>query len=146
MLASITNPQRESITAPVQTIYGYQGAVRRLLLVDDDASHRQLMRAMLSPLGFDIIDMDNPLAVVTRYKDEVAQGTAPDLIMLDVSMPEMSGWQVAEQLRAQDYHGPILMVSADASEGKEHLANTHHAQEPQTDAPQPPLHNAYVIM
>lgn len=145
MLASITNPQRESITAPVQTIYGYQGAVRRLLLVDDDASHRQLMRAMLSPLGFDIIDMDNPLAVVTRYKDEVAQGTAPDLIMLDVSMPEMSGWQVAEQLRAQDYHGPILMVSADASEGKEHLANAHHAQEPQTDAPQPPLHNAYVI-
>lgn len=134
MLASITNPQRESITAPVQTIYGYRGPVRRLLLVDDDASHRQLMRAMLSPLGFEIIDMDNPLEVVPRLQYEIAQGTPPELIMLDVSMPEMSGWQLAEQLRAQLFHGPIIMVSADASEGKNH-----------SDAPEHALHNAYVI-
>jgi CheY-like chemotaxis protein len=146
MLASITSPQRESITAPVQTIYGYQGAVRRLLLVDDDGSHRQLMRAMLSPLGFDIIDMDNPLLVVERLQYEIAQDTTPDLIMLDVSMPEMSGWQVAEQLRAHHYHGPIMMVSADASEGKEQQGNAEKkAGQEQIDTPHQPLHNAYVI-
>lgn len=146
MLASITGPQREFITAPVQTIYGYQRPVRRLLIVDDEESHRQLMRALLSPLGFDIIDMDNPLLVIDRLQYETDQGTAPDLIMLDVSLPEMSGWQLAEQLRAHNYHGPIMMVSADASEGKEQQSNTekNSAQE-QGEVLHQPLHNAYVI-
>lgn len=146
MLASITSPQRETITAPVQTIYGYQGPVRRLLVVDDEESHRQLMRALLSPLGFDIIDMDNPLLVIDQLQYETDQGTAPNLIMLDVSLPEMSGWQLAEQLRAHHYHGPIMMVSADASEGKEHQdSDEKNSVQDQRDVLHQPLHNAYVI-
>ncbi len=146
MLASIANPHHESITAPVQTIYGYQGTVRRLVIIDDDDSHRQLMRALLSPLGFDINDMDNPLQALKQLHHEMDQGISPDLIMLDVSMPEMNGWQVAEQLRAYHYHGPIIMVSADASEGKEYANHTDKKSgQEETDELHQPLHNAYVI-
>lgn len=137
MLSSINKLPTESITAPVQTIFGYRGPVRRLMLVDDESSHRQLMRAMLAPLGFDIIDMDNPLDVVARLAQESANETAPDLIMLDVSMPGMDGWQLAQAVRDQGYLMPIIMVSADASEGKELPLDR--------DSEETPLHNAYVI-
>ncbi|MDF3013218.1 MAG: response regulator [Cellvibrio sp.] len=137
MLASISKPHAEFITAPVQTIYGYKGAVRTLMLVDDEASHRQLMRAMLSPLGFEVIELDNPLLVLERLVQEVEHNNCPDLIMLDVSMPGLNGWQLAKQLREAGYQAPIIMVSADASEGKDLPAhdNTEIA----------PLHDAYVI-
>lgn len=137
MLSSINKPQTESITAPVQTIYGYRGPVQRIMLVDDESSHRQLMRAMLTPLGFDVIEMDNPLNVIARLAQEQANETAPDLIMLDVSMPGMNGWQLAQAIRDNHYTLPIIMVSADASEGKD-LPTEHDDEEM-------PLHNAYVI-
>lgn len=137
MLASISKPHPEFITAPVQTIYGYKGAVRALMLVDDEASHRQLMRAMLAPLGFEIIELDNPLLVLDRLTQEIDNNNCPDLVMLDVSMPGISGWQLAKQLREAGYHSPIIMVSADASEGKDLPAHDN------TDVA--PLHDAYVI-
>jgi len=137
MLASINKPHTEFISAPVQTIYGYQGATRRLMLVDDEASHRQLMRAMLEPLGFSIIELDNPLLALDRLAQEIDHDNCPDLIMLDVSMPGLNGWQLAKQLRDAGFHSPIIMVSADASEGKDlpRHDNTEAA----------PLHDAYVI-
>ena len=137
MLASINKPQAEFMTPQAQTIYGYQGKRRRLMLVDDEASHRQLMRAMLSPLGFDIIELDNPLLALDLLAQESAQGNSPDLIMLDVSMPGINGWQLAKQLRESGYQSPIIMVSADASEGKD--LPSHHPAEIT------PLHDAYVI-
>jgi signal transduction histidine kinase len=137
MLASINTPHKDLFLAPVQTIYGYKGATKRILLVDDEISHRQLMRAMLTPLGFDITDLDNPLLVLEKLAQEIEQHTCPDLIMLDVSMPGMSGWQLAKQLRKAGYQAPIIMVSADASEGTDLPLHDH------TETP--PLHNAYVI-
>lgn len=135
MLASINVPAGDLLNIPVQTIYGYKGAVRRLLLVDDDISHRQLMRALLAPLGFDIAELDNPLLVLDWLAQENTNQTAPDLIMLDVSMPGMNGWQLLQALREHQYHQPIIMVSADASEGKD----------ADIDPDAAPLHNAYVI-
>lgn len=137
MLASISKPHPEFITAPVQTIYGYKGAVRTLMLVDDEASHRQLMHAMLAPLGFEIIELDNPLLALDRLTQEIDNDNCPDLIMLDVSMPGINGWQLAKQLREAGYHAPIIMVSADASEGKDLPAHDN------TEIT--PLHDAYVI-
>lgn len=137
MLASINKPHTEFISPPVQTIYGYRGAPRTLMLVDDEASHRELMRAIVEPLGFAIIELDNPLLVLDRLAQESDQNKCPDLIMLDVSMPGLSGWQLAEQLREAGYRAPIIMVSADASEGK----GLPLHDDPET----PPLHDAYVI-
>lgn len=137
MLASINTPHKDPFLAPVQTIYGYQGATKRIMLVDDENSHRQLMRAMLSPLGFEIVDIDSPLLALEKLAHEIEQQTCPDLIMLDVSMPGMNGWQLAKQLRELGYQAPIIMVSADASEGTDLPLHDH------TETP--PLHNAYVI-
>lgn len=136
MLSSVSNPLPESITAPVQTIYGYRGKMRTIMIVDDEAPHRQLLRALLSPLGFDIVEVNNSLTALDRLMDETANDNRPDLILLDVSMPGLSGWELAAQLRAAEYRSPIIMVSADASEGRD----TEHAQNSEVT----PLHDAYV--
>ncbi|MBW0148055.1 hybrid sensor histidine kinase/response regulator [Marinobacter arenosus] len=127
MLSSLHSSSPRSISAPARRIYGYHGTRRKVLLVDDDISHRQVIRAMLSPLGFEIIDIGNALRV-----EETVATERPDLVLLDVSMPGRTGWEVLQQLRADKHAMPVVMVSADANEG-------HHA------ADSPRLHDGYII-
>lgn len=126
MLSSVHTPRPESMTSPARRIYGYKGPRRKILVVDDEASHRQLIRAMLAPLGFEIIDIGNSLAVI-----DVVERELPDLILLDVTMPGYNGWEILEQLRSNNHQLPVVMVSADAREGR--------------DRPDPTQHNGYVI-
>ncbi len=137
MLSAITQTQNQSITLVQQSILGYQESTKRLMLVDDDASHRQLMKAMLLPMGFDVIDIENPQRVLLQLAAENEKGLAIDLFILDVSMPEMNGWELVKQLREAGYFQPVMMVSADASEGRNSL-------EPSATET-PPLHQAYLI-
>ncbi len=127
MLSSLHSASPRSISAPARRIYGYQGTRRKVLLVDDDTSHRQVIRAMLSPLGFEIFDIGNALKV-----RETVEAERPDLVLLDVSMPGYTGWEVLQQLRADKHTMPVVMVSADANEG-------HHS------ADSPRLHDGYII-
>lgn len=127
MLSSLHSTTPRSITAPTRRIYGYHGGRRKVLLVDDDASHRQVIRAMLSPLGFEVTDIGNSLKVL-----ESIQAVRPDLVLLDVSMPGYSGWEVLQQLRDNKHAMPVVMVSADANEG-------HHS------ADSPRHHDGYII-
>ena len=83
-------------------------------------------------LGFNLIEVDNPLVALDIFEQQTLANNRPDLIMLDVSMPVMDGWELAKKLREANYKSPIIMVSADASEGK---------NQPQES---PPLHDAYI--
>lgn len=134
MLPSIAVPLSEPIRQPVQTIYGYEGTVRTIMLVDDEQTHRQLMTSLLIPLGFQLIEVDNPLNALEVLHQKTQENNRPDLIMLDVSMPVLDGWGLAKNLRKANYHSPIIMVSADASEGR----NQPQSQE------EPLLHDAYI--
>jgi len=93
---------------PPTTERRYDGPRRSILVVDDDSSHLDLVRDILAPIGFDLefaADGEAGLEAFRRH--------APDLLMLDVAMPGIDGWETARRLRAE--HGdavPILMVSA----------------------------------
>ncbi|GAA3590116.1 hybrid sensor histidine kinase/response regulator [Marinobacter xestospongiae] len=113
MLASQT-PVASPVPQPPADIVGYHGRRRRLLVVDDDPSHRQLMVAMLSPLGFEVRGEANPW----RVPGQLAS-FHPDLVLLDVAMPGQSGWQVLATLRQNTPTLPVVMVSADAQEGQD---------------------------
>jgi CheY-like chemotaxis protein len=67
---------------------------------------------VLTPLGFIVLTAPDGLACLS-----LAQHCQPDLFVLDVSMPALDGWTVAETLRAQGHHhARILMISASALE------------------------------
>ena len=108
MLASVSAPLPEV----ARNVQGYEGPRRTLLVVDDDQDHQALMRAVLEPLGFSVLSArDGPtcLALVADVR--------PDLFLLDIAMPGMSGWELAEALRTlRNIAVPIVMLSANVGD------------------------------
>jgi PAS domain S-box-containing protein len=103
---------RERAVAPKDVqIAGYRGRRRTLLIADDKPDNRAVLRQLLEPLGFIICE-----AASGREALELAQARSPDLILLDLVMPELDGFEVARRLRADQQLGatPILAVSASA--------------------------------
>jgi CheY-like chemotaxis protein len=90
-------------------IVGYRGRRQKLLIVDDQPEHRDVMRSILEPLGFIIHTAscgEECLLQAKQYK--------PDLVLLDLAMPVMDGAATANYLREQGYTKPIIVLSANA--------------------------------
>ena len=81
----------------------------KILIADDEAPNRELLRALLSPQGYDLIFAVNGAEAV-----EKASQTRPDLILLDVMMPELSGWEACTRIRSYPELAeiPIVMITA----------------------------------
>jgi CheY-like chemotaxis protein len=110
LLSEVTNPTRHApVKAPVS---GYLGPRKTILVTDDDPVQRDLLREVLTPLGFILLSAPDGAGCLA-----LAQHCRPDLFLLDISMAGMDGWKVAETLRANGHHqARILMVSASALE------------------------------
>jgi len=86
---------------------------RRLLLVDDDIRNVYAMSALLDEFGFDISTASNGEEAIARFAQE-----APDLILMDMSMPVMDGYTATNLLKTE--HGcsaPIIALTAHAMKG-----------------------------
>lgn len=95
-----------------QSVVGYQGPRRRVLVVDDVDVNRVLLIDMLNRLGFETVEAVNGRECLDRAKTLM-----PALILLDMLMPEMDGLETARRLRGVPGLGqtPIIAVSASAS-------------------------------
>ncbi|HKX02301.1 MAG TPA: GAF domain-containing protein, partial [Methylomirabilota bacterium] len=80
-----------------------------VLVVDDDAGQRQLLRRMLEPEGFTVVEAENGRAALARLQE-----IRPTAILLDLMMPEMDGFEfVAECRRRESWRAiPIVVVTA----------------------------------
>jgi signal transduction histidine kinase/CheY-like chemotaxis protein len=98
--------------AEYNRVVGYDGPRRTVLVIDDQPSQIVVIDNLLRRLGFIIHAAPNGmegLAMAERYR--------PDLVLLDIQMPGISGWEVAERLRAAHGEGlRIVLVSANAHE------------------------------
>jgi CheY-like chemotaxis protein len=81
----------------------------RILIVDDEPKNRKLLEAMLAPEGFLFLTAASGAEALA-----ILPGQAPDLILLDVMMPGVDGYQVAAQIkaRADTTHIAIVLLSA----------------------------------
>jgi DNA-binding response OmpR family regulator len=96
------------MTAEVENL---GGLVTRVLVIDDEAPIRLLCRVNLEAEGMEVLEAsDGPSGL------EKARSETPDVILLDVMMPALDGWRVAEQLldheSTQDI--PIIFLTARA--------------------------------
>ncbi|MEJ0084261.1 MAG: ATP-binding protein [Pseudomonadota bacterium] len=110
-------------TAGTRAISNYLGARRKVLLIDDDPSHLDIVQNLLAPLDFQLFTANNGGAGL-----KLAAECLPDLAMVDISMPGMTGWEVAERLRTLPGLDRlrIVIVSANAHEFTPGGVNTHH--------------------
>lgn len=78
-----------------------------ILVVDDDKNTRRLLQAVLEHEGYQISTAENGVAALSVMDEQHI-----DLVVLDIMMPEMDGYQFTKTLRESDNNLPILMVSA----------------------------------
>jgi CheY-like chemotaxis protein len=98
-------------------VIGYRGERRRLLLVDDQPEQRQLMAAILIPLGFAAQEAASGPECL-----EAVASHPPDMVLLDVNMGEMDGWATCRALRQAGHAAlPVVMVSANVFHAPEQL-------------------------
>ena len=102
----------DASTAPrtAGIVAGYQGRRRRLLVVDDVAINRHVLRDLLVPLGFEISEApngDEALAAMPTVR--------PDLVFLDLRMPGMDGLELARRLRAREGGAKLKIIATSAS-------------------------------
>src|SRR3989440_1532315 len=81
----------------------------RVLVVDDEAANRTLLTEALEPAGFTVLP-----AAGGREAIAIAKSSRPDLVLLDLIMPEVSGYDVVEALRADEKtrDTPIMVLTA----------------------------------
>jgi two-component system KDP operon response regulator KdpE len=79
---------------------------RRILIVDDEPGLRELVRINLEHEGFAVLQAENGVQGLAMIQEE-----QPDLVILDVMMPEMDGWEVCRRLR-EFSTVPVLMLTA----------------------------------
>jgi DNA-binding response OmpR family regulator len=85
--------------------------VTRVLVIDDEAPIRLLCRVNLEAEGMNVLEASDGDSGLTKARDE-----RPDVILLDVMMPGRNGWEVAEELLADDRTSgiPIVFLTARA--------------------------------
>jgi len=78
---------------------------KRILVVDDEPRMRRFVRMNLDLEGYEVIEADNGLQALAKVRDEM-----PDLVLLDVAMPELDGFETLEHIR-ESSSVPVIMLT-----------------------------------
>lgn len=79
---------------------------KKILIVEDEANIRELLRLYLEREGYAVIEAANGVEGIKLWKSE-----KPDMLLLDVMMPVMDGWSVCKAIRAES-QTPVIMLTA----------------------------------
>jgi DNA-binding response OmpR family regulator len=78
----------------------------KILIADDDADSREILKTYLAAKGHQIVLAADGAEALKRFTDE-----RPDLVLLDIMMPKLDGWEVLHYIRAAG-RTPVLMITA----------------------------------
>ena len=80
----------------------------KIMIVDDAAFMRMMLRDILTKAGYEIAgEAENGLKAIEKYKE-----VSPDLVLMDITMPELDGIGAVKQIKAVDPGAKIIMCSA----------------------------------
>jgi CheY-like chemotaxis protein len=113
----VTQAVKAQTATVTRNIIGYQGNQKTVLIADDKEPNRLLLLDLLEPLGFKVIQAENGEEEVTQ-----AVENKPDIILTDLVMPVMSGFEAIEKLRQlpATQQIPIIAISASSLERERH--------------------------
>ena len=79
----------------------------KILIADDDAQLRALWAINLSARGYDVVQ-----AIDGKQCLALIESEGPGIILLDIGMPRVSGWDVLEDLRSKSVGTPVILITA----------------------------------
>lgn len=93
------------------------GGTATILIAEDHLDSRDAMRALLEAFGYRVLEAVNGRQAVDR-----ALADGPDLILMDIMMPELDGFEATRTLRRHGSTSRIPIIAVTAMEGAQHLA------------------------
>jgi CheY-like chemotaxis protein len=94
-----------------------RGASPKILIVEDHRDSREALRALFEAYGYEVVEAMNG-----RLGVECAVAESPQLILMDIMMPEMDGFAAARQIRNQPGFETTPIIAVSAMEGIRELA------------------------
>lgn len=87
-------------------------SVRKILHIEDDPANRLLVRKLLKPAGFEVVEAEDGMEGLRKAREE-----HPDLILVDIAIPGMDGYEVTLRLRAEEAlkDVPIVAITAEGN-------------------------------
>jgi len=110
--------------APRRIVRGYAGRRVTVLAVDDDGAHLALVRDLLEPLDFRVLTAPDG-----RQALQLAAAQRPDLALVDLSLPDANGWDLAQELRALPGAPAVRIVIVSANVHEHRLAQDRGAHD-----------------
>ncbi len=89
----------------------------RVLVVDDRRDIRFLSKRLLTKSGATVDECEDGQLAVDHIRECLVNDNCPDLILLDMQMPNLDGYETTKQLRSLGYSGPIIALTANAMQG-----------------------------
>lgn len=85
--------------------------IKRILCIEDEPDMIELIRLILSRHGFEVVGANGGIEGARMIREEM-----PDLILLDIMMPDLDGWEVYQQIKAEEKTKdiPVIIVTAKA--------------------------------
>ena len=92
---------------------------KRVLVVEDQEDNRTILRDLLTSVGFEVLEAVNGVEGI-----EAAARERPDLILMDIQMPEMDGYEATRRIKAEPATAaiPVIAVTSYALSGDEEKA------------------------
>jgi NO-binding membrane sensor protein with MHYT domain/CheY-like chemotaxis protein/nitrogen-specific signal transduction histidine kinase len=104
------NPVNAYNSMKQNRIVGFKGQTKKILIVDDKEENRSIVVNLLKPLGFEVLEAHNGQDGIDR-----AIEWQPDLIITDLSMPVMDGYQLLQKLRSYPQGKKVVAIASSAS-------------------------------
>ena len=82
---------------------------KKVLIVDDELDTLELIKLVLESAGFNTVLASNGMEALEKIK-----GAKFDLVLLDIMMPDMDGWEVFRKIKENDHEIPIAILTAKA--------------------------------
>jgi signal transduction histidine kinase/CheY-like chemotaxis protein len=103
-------------------ISGYRGERRTILVVDDNPDNRSILWDLLVPLGFELLEAESGEAAL-----RIAVERRPSLILMDLAMPGMDGYEATSRLRQMPELGQVVILASSASTSNAEQQKSIHA-------------------
>jgi CheY-like chemotaxis protein len=100
-----------------------QGGKKRILAVDDELDMTTILKMALEPVGFTVDTFNDPTLALERFKPNLY-----DLVILDVMMPRMNGFQLYEQLKKIDNGIKVCFLTASSETYRERLRKEQYRE------------------